>query len=65
MVSHSHYPEKQRGRGHGKNVKKEDLKKMVELADEGWGWGYIGKKFGITGTQASRRVRNFRGELKL
>lgn len=37
-------------------VKKEDHSKLVAMADEGWGWGAIAKKFGITPTWAAHIV---------
>ena len=36
---------------------------MSQMELDGWGWGHIGKVFGVTPTTASRLVRKYRGEL--
>jgi len=64
MSNNCKYPPRKPGRKLGsKPVDKADYPKMAQLADEGYGWGEVGRKFGVTGTTASRIVRKFRGEL--
>lgn len=44
-------------------VNPEEYPAMIAMANEGWGWSAIGKKFGITGTHASKLVRMHRGKI--
>jgi hypothetical protein len=56
---------KHRGRPKGEFgavAAREDYPKLAAMAAEGWTWGYIGRKFGITGTRASRIVRDYTEE---
>lgn len=34
---------------------------LIAMADEGWGWSAIGKKFGISGTYAAKLIKAHRG----
>lgn len=36
---------------------------LIAMADEGWGWSAIGKRFGITGTHVARLIRAHRGDI--
>lgn len=56
---------KRRGRPKGEFkaiVAREDYPKLAALAAEGWGWGYIGKRFGVSGLRASRIVKKYQEE---
>jgi len=50
---------KRRGSGLGNPVTPEIAERMKSLAAEGWGWGYIGKQLGVSGTCVSRHVRGY------
>jgi hypothetical protein len=50
---------RKKGCAAGAVVKKEDYPKMAAMAEEGWGWVPIGKKFGVSGTWAGRLVRKY------
>ncbi len=50
-----------KGKGGGLQhpVTPEMAERMKSLAAEGWGWGYIGKQLGVSGTCVSRHVRGY------
>ena len=67
MLNHGRHPTvKHTGRKPGQprqQVDPSEYPAMSQMELDGWGWGHIGKQFGVTPTTASRLVRKYRGEL--